>query len=129
MNYQGVVNRWLSDPSAAIRRIDEAAASLGRLTPDGHGTYQARVIQAFLKQDLPALLRLTAAWTERHRHQIALAARGLALVRNGFADEAVAALEKACVSARAIRSAPNSNTVSHWPTSSPVATNWPAIGI
>ncbi|MBX9945984.1 MAG: tetratricopeptide repeat protein [Reyranella sp.] len=95
MNYQGVINRWLPDASAAVRRIDDAAASLGRLTPDGHATYQARVIQAFLKHDLPALLRLTAAWAERHRHPTAFAARGLALLVNGHADEAVAALEKA----------------------------------
>jgi TolB-like protein len=95
MNYQGVVNRWLADPSAAIRRIDDAAASLGRLMPDGHGTYQARVIQAFLKQDLPALARVTAAWTDRYPHPIAFAARGLALLLNGHADEAVDALEKA----------------------------------
>lgn len=95
MNYQGVVNRWLSDSPAAIRRIDDAAASLGRLTPDGHGTFQSRVIQAFLKHDLPTLLRLTAAWAERHRHPTAFAARGLALLVNGLEDEAVVALEKA----------------------------------
>ena len=95
MNYQGVVNRWLADPTAAVRRIDDAAANLARLSPDGHWTYQARTIQAFLKQDLRALTRVTAAWTERHRHPIALAGRGYALLLNGEADEAVSALEKA----------------------------------
>lgn len=95
MSYQGVVNRWLPDSSAAIRRIDDAAANLDRMTPGGHGTYQAKTIQAFLKQDLAALLRVTAAWTERHRHPIAFAGRGYALLLNGRADEAVVALEKA----------------------------------
>jgi tetratricopeptide (TPR) repeat protein len=95
MSYQGVTNRWLPDAPAAIRRIDDAAANLARLMPDGHGTYQARTIQSFLKRDLPALLRFTAAWTERYLHPTAFAARGMALLVNGEADESVVALEKA----------------------------------
>ena len=61
----GMLNAWLPDRDAALRRIDEAAAQLERLDADGNYTYQVRTIQSFLRQDWAAMLRVTAAWIAR----------------------------------------------------------------
>ena len=42
MNLNGVVNGWLPDRAAAIRRIDEAAVQLDRLDPDGFFAYHGQ---------------------------------------------------------------------------------------
>ena len=95
MNVHGVLTGWVPDRAAALRRIDEATANLERLERDGHYTYQAKVIQRFLRKDWPAMLQLTTAWTRRHLHPVPFAAHGYALLLNGQPDRAVTALEKA----------------------------------
>jgi TolB-like protein len=90
---QGLANGWLSDREGSKRRIDEASAQLQRLDADGVQAHIARVIQSFLREDWPAMLRLTHAFTERHRSPAAFNARGMALLITGQPDAAVAALE------------------------------------
>lgn len=93
--WQGIANGWIPDRDGALRRLDEAAARLQQLDADGWQTYTARIIQSFMRQDWPAMLRLTAAFTERHRHPNGFGARGMALLVTGQPDEAVIALETA----------------------------------
>lgn len=92
---QALMNGWLPDPAAALGRIQEAAAQLERVDHEGNYNLQAKVILAYLGQDIGALLRLTAAWTERDRHPNAFGARGMAALVNGEPDLAVTALETA----------------------------------
>lgn len=95
MNLTGVINGWLPDRAAAVRRIDEAAVQLDRLDPDGFFGYQAKVIQSFLKKDFPAMLRLSEAWAKHHRNPSAIGGYGIALVFNGRAEEGIPQLELA----------------------------------
>ena len=90
-----LMNGWLPDRAAALARIQEAGAQLERVDQQGNFNLQAKVIQAYLRQDVSAMLRLTAAWTERERHPSALGARGMATLLNGMSDDAVTALETA----------------------------------
>jgi TolB-like protein len=95
INVHAVANGWAADREAAVRRVCEAAAQLERLDADAFHTHQAKVCRAFLTKDWLALLRLTEAWVERTHHPNAFGARGMALLLNGRADEAVAALQEA----------------------------------
>jgi len=95
MNLNLVTNGWTSDRAAAFRRIDEARVQLERLDPEDFYTYQARVIDSFLKKDFPAMLRLTGEWTQRHRNPSAFGAYGNAFILNGRPEEGVAPLELA----------------------------------
>ena len=95
MSLHGMLNNWLPDRAAALRRIEEAAAQLERLNAEGFYTYQVRTIQSFLRQDWPAMLRLTTAWTARGGSPYALCARGYALLLSGHADEAIVDLHHA----------------------------------
>lgn len=95
LNLNGVLNGWLPDRAAAVRRIDEAAAQLDRLDPDGFFGHQAKVAQAYLKRDLPAMLRLTEAWANSHQHAVAVGAYGTALLFNGRAEEGIPHIERA----------------------------------
>ncbi len=95
MNLAGVLNGWLSDRAAAIRRIDEAAAQLDRLDPDGFFSHQAKVAQAYLKRDFPAMLRLTEAWAKSHPHAAAVGAHGTALLFNGRPGDGIPHIERA----------------------------------
>jgi tetratricopeptide (TPR) repeat protein len=95
MNLQAISNRWVPDLGAAARRIDEAAAHLDRLVPDGHEICQAKVIQAYLGKQWPTMLRLARTWTERIRHPVAFGTVGIAALLNGRIDEAVEVLEVA----------------------------------
>ena len=95
MNLHGLLNGWLPDRATALRRIDEAAAQLERLDSEGPYTYQTRAIQAFLRSDWAALIRITTAWIALSRPPAAFAARGLALMLTGDADGAVADLQQA----------------------------------
>ncbi len=88
-------NGWLADPAAGQRRLAEVWARLEQLDPDSFYGYQARVTRAYSKQDWPAMLALTQAWTERHRHALAYPAHGGALIFNDRPDDAVEALERA----------------------------------
>lgn len=95
MNLNGVLNGWLPDRAAAIRRIDEAAVQLDRLDPDGFFGFQAKVVQSYFKKDFPAMLRLSEAWAKHHRNPSAIGGYGMALVFNGRAEEAIPQLELA----------------------------------
>ena len=95
MNLHAGINGWLPDRAAAFRRINDAAAQLNRLDPEGFYTYQAKVIQVYLRKDWQAMLRLTEEWVRHHRHPVALGAYGMAQVLNGRPDEGVAPLELA----------------------------------
>jgi len=95
MNLHGMLNNWLPDRGAALRRIDEAAAQLERLDAYGNYTYQVRTIQSFLRQDWAAMLRVTAAWIPRSRFPHAFGARAYALLLSGHAEDAIADLHHA----------------------------------
>ncbi len=95
MNLHGVLNNWLPDRVAALRRIDESAAQLERLDAEGYYTYQVRTIQSFLRQDWAAMLRVTSTWIARAGHPAAFGAHGYALLLSGNADEAIADLHHA----------------------------------
>jgi adenylate cyclase len=90
------INGWTPDRAAAFRRVDDAAANLVRLDPEGHYTHQAKVVQVFLRKDWPAMLRLTTTWVEQHGYSpVALGAHGGALTINGRFEDGVAPLERA----------------------------------
>ena len=95
MNLHGVLNSWLPDRGAALRRIDEAAAQLERLDAEGTYTYQVRTIQSFLRQDWAAMLRVTTAWIARSKFPHAFGARAYALLLSGHAENAIADLHHA----------------------------------
>jgi TolB-like protein len=101
-------NGWVADREATITRICEAAAQLERLDSDSFFTHQGRVTRAFLKQDWPAVLRLTEAWMERSRHPVVFGARSMVLLFCGEPDAAVAALEQA------MRLSPRDVIIAEW---------------
>jgi TolB-like protein len=94
-NYLAVSNGWLSDRSAALRRFDVASDNLERLDPNGYFAYQAKVCQAFVRKDWPAMLRVSEVLAERHPNPVSFAGYGQALAVNGRPAEAVAPLELA----------------------------------
>ena len=93
--WAAMLNGWLPDRAAAIRRLEEGAANLERLDRDGHYTYNAKAQQLFLKRDFPGSLRHTTAWTAHYQLPLAFGAHGVVLLFNGRFDEAVLALERA----------------------------------
>lgn len=95
MNLNGVINGWLPDRTAALRRIDEAAVQLDRLEPDGFFGYQAKVVQSFFRRDFPGMLRLCEAWARQHRNPSAVGGYGMALMFNGRPEEGIAQFERA----------------------------------
>lgn len=84
-----LINDWLADRAAGQRRLAQVWARLEQLDPDSFYGFQARVTAAYFKKDWPAMLALTQAWTERHRHALAYVAHGGALFFNDRPDEAV----------------------------------------
>jgi DNA-binding winged helix-turn-helix (wHTH) protein/TolB-like protein len=94
-NYLSASNGWLPDRSAALRRVDVASDNLERLDPNGYFAYQAKVCQAFVRKDWPAMLRVSEELAERHPNPVAFAAYAQALAQNGRPAEAVAPLELA----------------------------------
>ena len=95
MNLHGVLNDWLPDRAAALRRIDEATAHLERLESEGHYLYQARVIQSFVRRDWAAMIRIDTSWIAFAAHPGAFASRGLALLLTGEFNLAVEDLQQA----------------------------------
>ena len=108
INFNGLVNGWLPDRAAAIRRIDEATVQMDRLDPEGFFAYQARVIQAVLRKDFSSMLRISEAWVEHHQHPVAHGGIGLALIFNGRSGEAIPHLE------RALRLSPRDTIRAEW---------------
>jgi DNA-binding winged helix-turn-helix (wHTH) protein/TolB-like protein len=94
-NYLSASNGWLPDRSAALRRVDVASDNLERLDPNGYFAYQAKVCQAFVRKDWPAMLRVSEVLAERHPNPVAFAGYAQALALNGRPAEAVAPLELA----------------------------------
>ena len=95
MSLHGMLNNWLPDRAVTLRRIEEAATQLERLNAEGFYTYQVRTIQSFLRQDWPAMLRVTTAWAARGGSPYALCARAYASLLSGHADEAIVDLHHA----------------------------------
>ena len=110
INLHGVLNDWLPDRAAALRRIDEAAAQLERLESEGHYLYQARVIQSFLRRDWAAMIRI-----DTQLDRLLGPSGGVRFARPGAApDRRVRPgrrrpASKRCDSARATRCAPTGN--------------------
>jgi adenylate cyclase len=103
------INGWTPDRAAAFRRVDDAVVNLERLDPEGNYTLQAKVAQAFVRKDWPAMLRASTAWVEQHGyHPAAQGAHGIALVINGRPEEGVAPLE------RALRLSPRDSFRAEW---------------
>jgi DNA-binding winged helix-turn-helix (wHTH) protein/TolB-like protein len=89
-----LLNGW-ADPAEATRRHTEVTANLDRVDREGHYTQQAKAHEFFARREFPAMVRHTAAWTERYRLPTAFGAHGAALNFVGRFDEAVPALERA----------------------------------
>ena len=94
-NYLAASNDWVPDRSAALHRVDVASENLQRLDPNGYFAYQAKVCQAFVRKDWPAMLRVSEELAQRHPNPVAFAGYAQALALNGRPTEAVAPLELA----------------------------------
>lgn len=95
MTVHGLLNGWLPDRAAALKRLAEVTAELERLDREGQATYNVKTVNAFLAGDVAAMLQVTSPWTERHRTPWALGAHGFALMLNGRFDESAQALQLA----------------------------------
>lgn len=97
-NVQALNNDWLSDADArgaARKRADQASAALDRIAPDGFAAMQARVIEAYNRQDFSAMLRRSRLWVERHPHPVACGALASALFHTDQPEAAIAWSERA----------------------------------
>ena len=94
-NYLAASNDWVPDRSAALHRFDVGSDNLQRLDPNGYFAYQAKICQAFVRKDWPAMLRVSEELAQRHPNPVAFAGYAQALALNGRAPEAVAPLELA----------------------------------
>jgi len=97
-NVQALNNNWIQGAearSAARLRAEQASAALDRIAPDGFFAMQARVIEAYNRNDFPTMLQRARLWVEHHPHPVALGALGEALHHTDQPDAAVAALERA----------------------------------
>jgi predicted Zn-dependent protease len=97
-NVQSLNNNWVQGAearSAAKLRAEQASAALDRIAPDGFFAMQARVIEAYNRNDFPTMLQRARQWVERHPHPVALGALGEALHHTDQPEAAVAALERA----------------------------------
>ena len=94
-NYLAASNGWVPDRSAALHRVDVASENLQRLDPNGYFAYQAKVCQAFVRKEWPAMLRVSEELAQRHPNPVAFAGYAQALALNGRPTEAVAPLELA----------------------------------
>lgn len=97
-NVQALNNHWIQGSearSAARLRAEQASAVLDRIAPDGFWGLQARVIEAYNRNDFPAMRQRAQLWVERHPHPVALGALGEALHHTDEPQAAVAALERA----------------------------------
>jgi TolB-like protein/Tfp pilus assembly protein PilF len=87
-----LVNGWADDSAAARQRIDEILERLSAQEAGSADELMVRVIQAFLRSDVRAMLRLARGLVERQRHPVHMATHGLAALLCGEAEEATAAL-------------------------------------
>lgn len=110
-NVQALNNNWIQGVearSASRLRAEQASAALDRIAPDGHWALQARVIEAYNRNDFPTMLQRARLWVERHPHPVALGALGEALHHTDQPDAAVTALE------RALRLSPRDSFRAEW---------------
>lgn len=108
MTVHGLLNGWLPDRAAALRRLAEASTRLEQLDREGQATYNAKTIDAFLAGDTGAMLHVTTAWADRHRTPWAQGAHGFALMVNGRFDDSAQVLE------RALRLSPRDTLRADW---------------
>jgi DNA-binding winged helix-turn-helix (wHTH) protein/tetratricopeptide (TPR) repeat protein len=95
LTLHAMLNGWLPDDAAVRERIGEAFERLQRLDSECYFTDQARAIHAFMRGDWAGLLRISSQAVARSPRPVPFATHGYALILNGRADEAVAALEQA----------------------------------
>ncbi|MBX3634816.1 MAG: winged helix-turn-helix domain-containing protein [Rubrivivax sp.] len=95
LTLHAMLNGWLPDDAAVHERIAEAFGHLQRLDSESYFTDQARAIHAFMRRDWGGLLRVSSEAVARSPRPVPFATHGYALILNGRADEAVAALEQA----------------------------------
>lgn len=95
LTLHAMLNGWLPDDEAVRERNREAFDRLQRLDSESYHTDQARAIHAFMRRDWAGLLRISSAAVARSPRPVPFATHGYALILNGRADEAVAALEQA----------------------------------
>ena len=90
-----LLNGWVEDRAAALRRAEEAAANLERVDRDGSYAYSAKAFVLLSRREFPEMLRHTEEWAGRYRLPLAFGAYGAALIVNGRFDEAVPVIERA----------------------------------
>lgn len=95
LSLHAMLNGWLPDDDTVRERLAEAFEHLQRLDSESYFTDQARAIHAFMRRDWDGLLRVSSAAVARSPRPVPFATHGYALILNGQADEAVAALEQA----------------------------------
>lgn len=108
LSLHAMLNGWLAGEDAVRERIAEAFDRLQRLDSECYHTDQARAIHAFMRRDWTGLLRISSAGVERSPRPVPFATHGYALILNGRADEAVAALEQA------LRLSPRDPLLAEW---------------
>lgn len=96
-NVQALNNNWIvaTDARRAARqRADQASGALDRIDSNSYQAMQARVIEAYNRQDFPAMLQRAQLFVERHRHPNAGGALGEALDHNDQPEAAMPWLER-----------------------------------
>ena len=97
-NVQALNNNWVTGAearAAARLRAEQASAALDRIAPDGYFAMQARVIEAYNRNDFPTMLQRARLWVEHHPHPVALGGLGEALHHTDQPEAAIEALERA----------------------------------
>jgi TolB-like protein/DNA-binding winged helix-turn-helix (wHTH) protein len=97
-NVQALNNNWITGAearAAARLRAEQASMALDRIAPDGYFAMQARVIEAYNRNDFPTMLQRARLWVEHHPHPVALGGLGEALHHNDQPEAAIEALERA----------------------------------
>lgn len=97
-NVQALNNNWITGAEArdaARLRAEQASTALDRIAPDGYMAMQARVIEAYNRNDFPTMLQRAHLWVEHHPHPVALGGLAEALHHNDQPEAAIEALERA----------------------------------
>ena len=97
-NVQALNNNWIVGPEArgaARQRAEQASAWLDRVAPDGFSAMQARVIEAYNREDFPAMLQRASLWVEQHPDPVAYGGLGEAQDHADQPEAAIPSLERA----------------------------------
>jgi adenylate cyclase len=92
MTIHSLINGWADDEQAARRKIDETLERLSALEAGSADELMVRAIQAFLRADVRAMLRLARSLVQQQRHPVHMATLGLAALLCGQAEEATESL-------------------------------------